>query len=80
MAQIQGNGNISVHIDGDDNQVAIGLLPKLEITCYHSRRKLNSELDKLSPYSCYSPLLGRTAELASCRLFCRTSVRCCVGY
>jgi tetratricopeptide (TPR) repeat protein len=69
MAQIQGNGNISVHIDGDDNQVAIGLLPKLEITCYHSRRKRNNELDKLSPYSCYSPLLGRAAELASLQAF-----------
>ncbi|MDD2775666.1 MAG: tetratricopeptide repeat protein [Gallionella sp.] len=69
MAQIDGNGNISVHIDGDDNHVAIGLLPKLEITCYHSRRKRNSELDKLSPYSRYSPLLGRAAELASLQAF-----------
>ncbi|MDD4963909.1 MAG: tetratricopeptide repeat protein [Gallionella sp.] len=75
MAQIQGNGNISVHIAGDDNHVAIGLLPKLEITCYYSRHKRNSkldkllDLDKLSPYSCYSPLLGRAAELASLQAF-----------
>ena len=59
-----GDGNTIVQIVGDGNTVAAGR-PHLGLTRYVARRQIRQDLDRLSPYTRSTPLLGREAELAS---------------
>ena len=59
-----GDGNTIVQIVGDGNIVAAGR-PHLRLTRYVARRQIRQDLDRLSPYTRSTPLLGREAELAS---------------
>ena len=59
-----GDGNTIVQIVGDGNTVTAGR-PHLRLTRYVARRQIRQDLDRLSPYTRSTPLLGREAELAS---------------
>ena len=59
-----GDGNTIVQIVGDGNFVTAGH-PHLMLTRYVARRQIRKDLDRLSPYSRSTPLLGREEELAS---------------
>ena len=63
-----GDGNTIVQIVGDGNIVTAGR-PHLRLTRYVARRQIRQDLDRLSPYTRSTPLLGREAELSSLRTF-----------
>ena len=59
-----GDGNTIVQIVGDGNIVTAGR-PHLRLTRYVAWRQILQDLDRLSPYTRSTPLLGREVELAS---------------
>ena len=63
-----GNGISIVQIVGDGNRVELGH-PHLTLTRYWARRQVRRDLDRLSPYTRSTSLLGRESELASLRAF-----------
>ncbi|SPB18555.1 hypothetical protein NOV72_05755 [Caballeronia novacaledonica] len=67
-ASIVGAGNSVVQIVGDGNTVTAGC-PHLTLTRYVARRQIRQDLDRLSPYTRSTPLLGREMELASLHTF-----------
>jgi hypothetical protein len=66
-AGIDGQNNIIVQIEGDDNTVNLKGLAHLTLTRYLTRRRIESDIDILSPYSRSIPLIGRDAEIAGLR-------------
>ncbi len=64
LANAGGNGNTVVQIVGDGNSVVTGH-PHLTLTRYVARRQVHQDLDRLSPYTRSTVLVGREAELAS---------------
>jgi hypothetical protein len=66
-AGIDGQNNIIVQIEGDNSAVNLKGLAHLTLTRYLTRRRLESDIDILSPYSRSIPLIGRDAELADLR-------------
>ncbi|WP_429297532.1 tetratricopeptide repeat protein [Paraburkholderia atlantica] len=67
-ASVTGTGNTVVQIVGDCNRVTAGY-PHLTLTRYLARRQIRQDLDRLSPYTRSTPLLGRETELASLHAF-----------
>jgi len=67
-ASIAGTDNTIVQIVGDGNSVTAGY-PFLRLTRYVARRQIRQDLDRLSPYTRSTPLLGRETELASLHAF-----------
>lgn len=63
-----GNGNTIVQIVGDGNSVTAGS-PHLTLTRFVARRQIRQDLDRLSPYTRATPLLGREEELVSLHAF-----------
>ena len=66
-AGIDGQNNIVVQIEGDNNAVNLKGLAHLTLTRYLTRRRIDSDVDLLSPYSRSIPLIGRVGELADLR-------------
>ncbi|MEN9374370.1 MAG: hypothetical protein RIR79_1922 [Pseudomonadota bacterium] len=62
-ARADGNGNIIIQIVGDGNTVVSGY-PDLALTRYATPPAIESDLERLSPYSRSIPLVGRATELA----------------
>ena len=81
-ADVDGQGNIIVQVLGNDNRVDFGR-PYLRLTRYLTRRRIDSEVDLLSPYSRSIPLVGRQQEFADLRAWLSSgkpiSVRVLVG-
>jgi hypothetical protein len=61
-------GNAIVQSVGDGKSVTAGH-PHLTLTRYLAQRQVRHDLDRLSPYTRSTPLLGRERELASLRAF-----------
>ena len=68
QASIAGDGNTIVQIVGDGNSVVAGH-PHLTLTCFVNRRTVREELDRLSPYTRSTPLIGRDSELTNLHAF-----------
>ena len=66
-AEIEGQNNIVVQIEGDNNAINLKGLAHLTLTRYLTRRRIDSDVDLLSPYSRAIPLIGRDRELADLR-------------
>ena len=62
-ARADGNDNIIIQIVGDGNTVVSGY-PHLALTRYATPPAIDSDLERLSPYSRSIPLVGRATELA----------------
>src|SRR4026207_1518621 len=69
QANAQGSDITIVQIEGDHNVVNVAGKPHLTLTRFVSRRQIRQDLDRLSPYTRSTPLLGREAELASLHAF-----------
>ena len=67
-ASIAGNGNTIVQIVGDGNSVSVRHA-HLTLTRYVARRVVRQDLDRLSPYTRSTPLIGRDTELANLQAF-----------
>ncbi|WP_321917451.1 MULTISPECIES: tetratricopeptide repeat protein [Paraburkholderia] len=65
---IAGTGNTFVQITGNGNTVVAGHA-YLTLTRFVARRQIRQDLDRLSPYTLSTPLLGREAESASLHTF-----------
>jgi hypothetical protein len=65
--KLDGQNNVFVQIAGDNNAVNLKGLAHLTLTRYLTRRRIDSDIDILSPYSRSIPLIGREAELADLR-------------
>jgi hypothetical protein len=61
-------GSTIVQIVGDGNTVVQGQ-PHLQLTRYFSRRQVRNDLDRLSPYTRSTRLIGREREMESLRAF-----------
>ncbi len=66
-AGIDGQNNVIVQIEGDNNAVNLKGLAHLTLTRYLTRRHVDTDIDILSPYTRSIPLIGRDAELADLR-------------
>jgi hypothetical protein len=64
--QVDGRNNVVVQIIGDGNSVVVGHA-HLTPTRYLTRRRIESDIDLLSPYTRSIPLLGRARELDELR-------------
>ncbi len=67
-ASIAGTGNTIVQIVGDSNSVTVDP-PYLTLTRFVGRRHIHQDLDRLSPYTRSTPLLGRKNELENLHAF-----------
>jgi hypothetical protein len=67
-AEVAGSGNTVVQLVGDGNTVVAGHA-HLTLTRFVARRQIRRDLDRLSPYTRATPLLGRETELASLHVF-----------
>jgi hypothetical protein len=65
-ARIDGQNNVIVQIEGDNNAVNLKGLAQLTLTRYLTRRRIESDIDILSPYSRSIPLIGRDLSLRTC--------------
>ena len=63
-SQIHGNHNLSIQAEGDHISIQLGR-PYLTLTRYQASRQPRLDIQQLSPYSRFTPLLGRDSELAS---------------
>lgn len=61
-------GSTIIQIEGDGNTVVQGL-PHLRLTRYFNRREVRSDLDRLSPYTRTTRLIGREREMQDLQAF-----------
>lgn len=64
---IDGQNDIVIQIEGDNIAVNPRGLAHLTLTRYLTRRRVDTDIDFLSPYSRSIPLIGRDAELSGLR-------------
>ena len=64
ISQVHGNHNLIIQAEGDHISIQLGS-PYLTLTRYQASRQPRLDIQQLSPYSRFTPLLGRDSELAS---------------
>ncbi|WP_156901611.1 SAV_2336 N-terminal domain-related protein [Azohydromonas australica] len=68
VAVTSSTGNVVVQIVGDGNSIVSGD-PYISLTRYLGRQQIHRDLDRLSPYTRSTPLVGRSSELSSLQAF-----------
>ena len=64
ISQVHGDHNLIIQAEGDHISIQLGR-PYLTLTRYQASRQPRLDIQQLSPYSRFTPLLGRDSELAS---------------
>jgi tetratricopeptide (TPR) repeat protein len=71
-ADVRGQGNVTVQIVGEHNEVTVAGAAELRLTMYPRRRREGGETGLLSPYTQSIELVGREPQLAELKAWLAT--------
>jgi hypothetical protein len=64
-----GDNNTVVQVEGSNNTVNLGSTYSIKLTRYESLVDIDNDLGRLSPYTLFTPLIGREQEISSLNEF-----------